>query len=57
MQTATNVISTSSPVHEEKLKKKKKKKPRMSFLLVLDIKSMLKKYKVERLYKMNGHVK
>ena len=29
----------------------------MSFLLVLDIKSMLKKYKVERLYKMNGHVK
>ena len=57
MQTATNVISTSSPVHEEKLKKKKKKIPRMSFLLVLDIKSMLKKYKVERLYKMNGHVK
>lgn len=29
----------------------------MSFLLVLDVKSMLKQYKVEWLYKINGHVK
>lgn len=53
-------LQMSSPLQAQFMREKPKKKrkiSRMSFLLVLDVKSMLKQYKVEWLYKMNGHVK
>ncbi|XP_023609433.1 protein shisa-3 homolog [Myotis lucifugus] len=48
-------MSISSPIQMEK--PKRKKMPRMSFLLVLDYKTVLQRHEGERLHRLNGWIK